>query len=194
MDNISKILDAIFEDGKAEAEKIQASGDKKAEEILNLYKEEAAAEQDVIMKKALQETKEIARRSISQAGIESRSIKLNAKRQALKKAFDLALEKLVQLSEKEKQELYKALIGACSGTHHVTLILNKKDKKAFGKKLVQAAEKAYHINLSLSHIEGDFPGGLMLLEGGAEINCTFEVLVEEARKENESKIAEMLFA
>lgn len=194
MDNISKILDAISAESKAEADKILAAGAKSAEEVLKLYREEASMEEESILKKARKEADEILQRGASQAGITSRNIRLTAKRQALEETFSLALEKMAQLPDKEKQDLYVKLIGAYTGGKEVIVQFNQTDSKALGKKVAQKAEKNYGIQVTVDGEAGDFSGGLILREGEIETNCTFEVMVEDTKKEKESEIAAALFA
>lgn len=194
MDNISKILDAIREEGQQEADKVTAAGQKNVEEIAKLYNEEAGIEKDAILKKARKEAEEIAQRGISQAGIESRNTKLTARRTALEKTFEMAAAKLARLPEKEKMDIYKKLIGTYSGSKAVTVVLNGDDKNALGKELTSQAAKAYDMKVELAQKSGDFLGGLIIQEGEVETNCTFEVLISDRKKETESEVAAMLFA
>lgn len=194
MNNISKILDAVSAEGKAEADKILENGEKNAQEVLKLYREEASIEEAAILKKAQKEADEITQRSVSQAGITSRNIKLTARREALEKTFSKALEKLTQLPESEKQNLYSRFIGAYSAGKKVTVVLNRQDNRAFGKKLVQKVSQDHGITVKIDKEDGDFSGGFILREGEVETNCTFEVIVKDAKKEKESEIAAMLFA
>lgn len=87
MESISKILDAITAEGEAEAEKILENGRKSAEEAFKLYEKEARMDEDDIFEKAEQRAREIQQRSLSQAGIESRNIKLSARRNALEQTL-----------------------------------------------------------------------------------------------------------
>lgn len=194
MNNISKILDAVAAEGKAEAEKILEIGKKNAQEVLKLYREEASIEEAAILKKAQKEADEITQRSVSQAGIASRNIKLTARREALERTFSTALEKLSQLPEAGKQKLYSTFIEAYSAGTEVTVVLNKRDNRAFGKKLVQKVNQEHGITVKIDKEDGDFSGGFILREGEVETNCTFEVIVKDAKKEKESEIAAMLFA
>lgn len=194
MDNISKILEAIRADGQTEASKITAAGKKNADEVMKLYSEEAGIEEEAILKKAHKEADEITQRGVSQAGIESRNIKLMARRQALEKSFELAKEKLSALPEKEKLAMYVKLVGKYSGTKDATVVLNESDKKAFGKKLASEASKKHDLKVNLAQETGDFLGGLIIQEGEIETNCTFEVLINDTKKETESEVAAMLFA
>lgn len=112
----------------------------------------------------------------------------------MEETFSLALEKMAQLSDKEKQDLYAKLIGAYAGGKEVTVQLNQADGKVLGKKLAHKAEKAYGIQVTVDSEAGDFLGGLILREGEIETNCTFEVMIKDTKKEKESEIAAALFA
>lgn len=189
MDSISKILDAITAEGDAEAEKILENGKKNAEEAFKLYEKEARIDEDDIFEKAEQRAKEIQQRSLSQAGIESRNIKLSARREAIEQVFSLAGEKLAGMEPKKKKALYEKLISKFSTSQKVTVQLNEQDSGEFGKKL-----KVEGVNISLDKKHGDFSGGLVIKEQSLETNCTFEVMIENAKKDMESEIAAMLFA
>lgn len=189
MDSISKILDAITAEASAEAEKILENGKKSAEEAFKLYEKEARIDEDDIFEKAEQRAKEIQQRSLSQAGIESRNIKLSARRKALEQAFALAEEKLTAMEPKKKKALYEKLISKFSTSQEVRVQLNQQDSAAFGKKL-----KVEGVNIDLDQEHGDFSGGLVIKEQSLETNCTFQVMIENAKKDMESEIAAMLFA
>ena len=48
--------------------------------------------------------------------------------------------------------------------------------------------------MNLDTKPGTFSGGLIIKEGSVETNCTFEVMIETAKKEMEAEIAAMLFS
>ena len=50
------------------------------------------------------------------------------------------------------------------------------------------------MNIIIDDNAGSFAGGLIIKEKDTEINCTFEVIIENAKKEMESEIASMLFS
>lgn len=189
MEPISKILDAIADEAKAEADKIIESGKKNAEETFRLYEKEARIDEDSIFEKAERKAQEIQQRSLSQAGIESRNIKLSARRKALEQTFAMAAEKLVNTAPDKKKALYERLISQFSSSDKVVVQLSQKDRSDFGKKL-----KVKGIQISLDEEDGSFSGGLVIKEQDLETNCTFEVMIEKAKQEMESEIAAMLFA
>lgn len=188
MESISKILKAISAEGRSSAEKIIENGRNSAEKLTAAYDREARIAADKILDKAQKTVGEIQHRSISQAGIEGRNIKLLARRNALEQAFEQAGEKLALLSKEQKTEMYEKLIRRYSSGKSVIVQLNTGDKKILGGKL-----KTDGIKISIDDETGDFSGGLIIKEGDIETNCTLEVIMKNAKTEMESEIAAMLF-
>ena len=54
--------------------------------------------------------------------------------------------------------------------------------------------KADGIKVRVDDEAGSFSGGLIIREKDIETNCTFEVILEAARKEMETEIAAVLFS
>ena len=189
MESISKILDAISAQSLAETDKIMESSRQEAEELQKLYEKEALKTRDNILSKANIEADGIRQRNPSQAGIESRNILLSARREAIEKVFAKAAERLASMPDTEKKSLYEKLISRYSGSDEVIVQLNSNDKDKLGRKI-----KPDGVKITIDKETGDFSGGLIIKEKTTETNCTFDVMVENAKKEMVSEVAAMLFS
>ena len=189
MESISKILDAISAQSLAETDKIMESSRQEAEELQKLYEKEALKARDNILSKANAEADGIRQRNLSQAGIESRNLLLSARREAIDKVFAKAAERLASMPDTEKKALYEKLISRYSGSDEVIVQLNSNDKDKLGRKI-----KPDGVKMTIDKENGDFSGGLIIKEKTTETNCTFEVMVENAKKEMVSEVAAMLFS
>ena len=189
MESISKILDAISAQSLAETDKIMESSRQEAEELQKLYEKEALKTRDNILSKANIEADGIRQRNLSQAGIESRNILLSARREAIEKVFAKAAERLASMPDTEKKSLYEKLISRYSGSDEVIVQLNSNDKDKLGRKI-----KPDGVKITIEKETGDFSGGLIIKEKTTETNCTFDVMVENAKKEMVSEVAAMLFS
>lgn len=189
MESISKILDAISAQSLAETDKIMESSRQEAEELQKLYEKEALKTRDNILSKANIEADGIRQRNLSQAGIESRNILLSARREAIEKVFEKAASRLASMSDTDKKNLYEKLIGKYSSSDAVIIQLNGQDKDSLGKKI-----KPDGVKITIDKETGDFSGGLIIKEKTTETNCTFDVMVENAKKEMVSEVAAMLFS
>lgn len=189
MESISKILDAISAQSLAETDKIMESSRQEAEELQKLYEKEALKARDNILSKANAEADGIRQRNLSQAGIESRNLLLSARREAIEKVFAKVAERLASMPDTEKKALYEKLISRYSGSDEVIVQLNSNDKDKLGRKI-----KPDGVKMTIDKENGDFSGGLIIKEKTTETNCTFEVMVENAKKEMVSEVAAMLFS
>ena len=176
MESISKILDAISAQSLAETDKIMESSRQEAEELQKLYEKEALKARDNILSKANAEADGIRQRNLSQAGIESRNLLLSARREAIEKVFAKAAERLASMPDTEKKSLYEKLISRYSGSDEVIVQLNSNDKDKLGRKIKPDGVK------------------MTIKKKTTETNCTFEVMVENAKKEMVSEVAAMLFS
>lgn len=187
--NIEKIIGAIIGEAREEGERIRQNGKKSVEEIRKLYKKEAQMDREEIMGKAEREVREIQQRSLSQMGMETRNVRLSTKRKLMESVFAQAEERLMGFSDQQRKELYEKLIKRYSSSHQVTVQLNRRDKEAFvGKLQVPGMVIRYDEEI------GSFSGGVIIKEGDVEVGCTFEALVAEAKRAEETKVAEMLFS
>lgn len=189
MESISKILDAISAQSLAETDKIMESSRQEAGELQKLYEKEALKARDNILSKANAEADGIRQRNLSQAGIESRNLLLSARREAIEKVFAKAAERLASMPDTDKKALYEKLISRYSGSDEVIVQLNSNDKDKLGRKI-----KPDGVKITIDKENGDFSGGLIIKEKTTETNCTFDVMVENAKKEMVSEVAAMLFS
>ena len=112
----------------------------------------------------------------------------------LSKAYDLALEKLVNLPDKEYVNLLADLAVKASSTGREAVIFSQKDRARYGKAVVtKANEKLGDGHLTMSEQSRPIQGGLILSDGDVEVNCTFETLVRLQRGEMDREVAKVLF-
>ena len=128
------------------------------------------------------------------AQLECRKLELSATQEMLAKAYDAALEQLLNLPDQEYTALLADLAVKASSTGREAVILSQKDRTRFGKQVVtQANEKLKDGGLTLSGETRPIQGGLVLSDGDVEVNCTFETLVRLQRGAMDREIAALLF-
>ncbi len=199
MNGIEKITQRIAGDAKQEAEAIVNQAKAEANEILARYQAQAQRETEETLAKGKAQADARRSRLNSAAEMTARQKNLAVKQEMLDKAFDLALEKLCSLPEKEYVELLAQLTVKASSTGREQLILSKTDRARYGVKVATKAnsllEKAGKTaRLTLSQESREFRGGLLLADGDVEVNCTFETLVRLTRNSASGEVAKVLFA
>ena len=194
MNGIDKITGRISEDAQREIDAIQAQASQQAGEITARYQAQAQRESGEIVERGRRNADERVERLASVAQLEARKMELAAKQEMIAKAFDLAMEQLLDLPESEYVALLASLAAKASVTGKETVILSQKDRTRYGKQVVtQANEKLGGAHLTLSEQSRPIKGGLILADGDVEVNCTFETLVRLQKGALEQQVAQVLF-
>ena len=194
MQGIDKITGRIAEDAAREADAILADARRQADEIAARYDQQAQRESESILARGRRNADERVERLASVAQLDARKLELAAKQEMLSKAYDLALEKLLNLPDKEYVDLLADLAVKASSTGREAVIFSQKDRTRYGKQVVtQANEKLGDGHLTMSEQTRPIKGGLILSDGDVEVNCTFETLVRLQRGEMDREVAKVLF-
>ncbi|MBM6925675.1 V-type ATP synthase subunit E [Pseudoflavonifractor phocaeensis] len=194
MDGIEKITGRIAADGAQEAQAILDEARAQAEAITARYEAQAQRESEEILARGRRNADERVERLASVAQLDARKLELAAKQEMLSKAYDLALEQLVNLPDKEYVKLLADLAVKASVTGKEAVIFSQKDRTRYGKQVVtQANERLKDGHLTMSEQSRPIQGGLILSDGDVEVNCTFETLVRLQRGEMDREVAKVLF-
>ena len=194
MDGIEKITGRIAADAGREIDDINAEARRQADEITARYEAQAQRESEEIISRGRRNADERVERLASVAQLDARKLELAAKQEMPSKAYDLALEKPVNLPDKEYVNLLAALAVKAPSTGREAVIFSQKDRARYGKAVVtQANEKLGDGRLTMSEQSRPIQGGLILSDGDVEVNCTFETLVRLQRGEMDREVAKVLF-
>ena len=194
MDGIEKITGRIAEDVGREIDELTAEARRQADEIAARYDAQAKRESEDILARGRRHADERVERLASVAQLECRKLELAAKQEMLSRAYDKALEQLLNLPEQEYTALLADLAVKAAVTGREAVILSQKDRTRYGKQVVTAAnERLNGGRLTLSEQTRPIKGGLILSDGDVEVNCTFETLVRLQRSQLERDVAKVLF-
>ena len=194
MDGIEQITGRIAQDAGREIDGILADARRQADEIAARYEAQAQRESEEIVARGRRTADERVERLASVAQLAARKLALAATQEMLSKAYDLALEKLLNLPDKEYVDLLADLAVKASSTGREAVIFSQKDRTRYGKQVVtQANEKLGAGHLTMSEQTRPIKGGLILSDGDVEVNCTFETLVRLQRGEMDREVAKVLF-
>ena len=101
MSNLENLTQKIIEDGEKEVDAIKEVSANNNEKILNSKIREANEKKDQILERANRDAKMSRERIISEAKLSARDQKLKAKRQVLDRVFNLAIENLKNINERD---------------------------------------------------------------------------------------------
>lgn len=142
MEGIEKITAKIAQDAQSDVDKMMAETNEKVQAIQAAAQAQAQAEAADIVEKGRAAAGERLERLSSAAQMERRKLELASKQEVLGEAFDLALEKLCTLPEKEYIDLLTKLALEASTSGKEQLIFSQKDRARVGKQVVLAANDA----------------------------------------------------
>ena len=142
MEGIEKITARIAQDARTEIEALAAQTEEKAAGILNSAQAQAQEEANEIVERGRSAAGERLERLSSAAQMERRKLELAAKQEVLGEAFELALEKLCAMPEKEYIALLTKLALQASSSGKEQLIFSPKDRTRVGKQVVVAVNDA----------------------------------------------------
>lgn len=142
MEGIEKITTKISQDAQAEISRLMAETDEKVQTLRQDAQAQAQQEANDIVEKGRMAAAERLERLGSAAQMERRKLELASKQEVLGEAFDLALEKLCALPEKEYVSLLTKLALEASTSGREQIIFSQKDRNKVGKQVVMAVNEA----------------------------------------------------
>lgn len=141
MNGIEKITGRINEDVQKEIDEINANAQQEAEEIRVKYMRLADKEGDELLARGRKNADERVERLGSVAQLEARKLTLSAKQEMLEKAFQKALDDLLNLPEAEYVSLLANLAVKAARSGREKVILSQKDRTRYGKLAVTQANE-----------------------------------------------------
>jgi len=195
MTNISNLTSKILEEAEAKKEVIISDAEKEKDKILTKKKEEAKVAEKIIIEKAEIEAVSRKERIISSAKLEARNEKLKAKQEVISEIFEISIENLCNISEKEFKEFVRLTILNSNIVGEQKLILNDTSKKIIDGNFLLEINKELKskATVTLSEETRNFKGGFVLEKDGIEINNTFEALVNSLKDDLNQEVARVLF-
>lgn len=198
MNGIEKITGQIDADIKKEIDALIAGARDEADAVATRYEELAQKEAAAIVERGRKSAAEREDRLVSVARLEAKKQVLSAKQEMVQKAFDAALEQLLNLPEEQYIKFLAQLAVSASTTGHEKVALSQKDRTRIGKQVVTQAnamleKKGSGAALTLAEETRPIKGGLVVLGDRIEVNCSFETLVRLQQESMTGEVAQELF-
>lgn len=192
MAGVQSIVDQIINDAKKQADAIAETARKQIAENEQKTERQIAAETADIIKQAELDCREEERRAHAIADLESRKSALREKRRVIGEAFALAEKKILGLPGSEYEAFLFTLLKK-SGAEGGTVWSSPKDSRFFTDAFIERAKKEISPRLSLGGVRDSVATGFVLVSGDAEINCTVDFVLKQAREDLEGDVARILF-
>lgn len=189
--SIENITQKILSEAKESAAAAVAEAQKQGQELIDKAQADAAQLQKRAQQQAEEEHDVILQRRISVAELEARKMRLAAKQVVIARSFEIATERLANLSESEYIAfLVDGISQAAENGSEV--LLNARDHDAVGKKVI-ALVRAMGKDVTLSDETIHAKGGFILRCGAVELNATVETMIGAVREEVTPEVVQALF-
>ncbi len=195
--NAQAILVKIEQDAAENADRILREARAKADELLAASGAKIEGLRGALLKQAEKDGAELEQRMQRMAELEDRKLLLGQKRKLIDRAFELAYAKLLAAPAAERRAFFLRQVTAGAAGHE-TLAVGETACDWFDDGFLadanrSLAEKGKPGALTLAAKRVPGCAGVVLTTRGAEVRCTFEALIEEARAGLEQQVADTLF-
>jgi len=184
---LDDIKQAILDEAKKEASKIENEGEKKISEVTNQWQDKLEEKKAEILSEAkLKATKKLQQASF-EIKAQSQTEALKAKQKVIDKTYKQVLDKLSNLDEKEYVDLIVKLIKVLPDPEGE--IISAKGKFTELKKAIEKSGKEY--NVGHDGVSGG--GGFIFKSQSIDIDNTFSTLVNNLKEETSLEVSKILF-
>ncbi len=198
MKGIEKISAHIEADAKAAAQSVLDAAQAKVNQIKADFDQKVKTVYETKIADGKKEIDGKVDNAARLGNMEAKKSVLAAKQEMVSKAFDRAQEMIIDLPAAKYEAFLTKLVVESANTGKEQVVFNERDKSKHAKKVVDAANKQLSANgmeggLTVADRTADIAGGVLLSEGGIEVNSTLELLMDVCRTEMSSQVAEVLF-
>ena len=196
--NAQAILIKIEEDAQETAARLSNDAKAKAEELKTASREKIEGMHKAILAQAQKDSAELEQRMLRMAELDARKALLTQKRALIDKAFTLAAQMLEAMPAAEKRTFFIAQVVQ-NARGHETVVIGETDANWFDDRFLAYANAALALAgkpAALTLAAERQPGftGLTLNANGAQLRCTLDALLDEARTQMEQQVADQLFS
>ncbi len=192
-----QVIEKILSDARAEADRITAEArqreDAEQSELDKKLKEYKGQTSELVTQKAADEKAHI----LAAARMEIAKALLAEKRAILDEIFDQVRNQLGSLSDDDYRALMTKLMLQAAETGEEEILIDKGDKR-INQELIAEVNRGFTPAgkgaLKLSQEKLAIQGGFILRRGKVKTNVSFDVLLDQARKEMEIELAKEMFA
>jgi V/A-type H+-transporting ATPase subunit E len=199
MNGIQKIIERIEADAAAERADLTAEAEARCAEIEAKYAQTAQAEYQKVITNGEKTAGQRLERRASVAAIEAKKQVLTTKQEMVQAAFERAVQLLAELPDEQYTALLAGLASAASRTGIEILAFSARDAAKVGEAVKDAANASLQragkaANLTVSPATRNIRGGVIVVNGDIETNCSLDALVSMQRNALSGKVAETLFS
>ena len=198
MNGIDRITDRIEADAREQAKAIIAEAEAKCAEIRKENEKKAQERYLELIRNGTKDCESGLERRKSAAEMDAKKSVLALKQDCVAEAFDMAKRRLADMPEDSYVGFLASLAASAAADGSGEIVLSARDRERCGKAVLERANAALAAKgltpaLTLAADSREISGGLILRQGGVEVNCSSEALVEALKGPMTADVARTLF-
>lgn len=198
MNGIDRITDRIEADAREQAKAIIAEAEAKCAEIRKENEKKAQERYLQLIRNGTKDCESGLERRKSAAEMDAKKSVLALKQDCVAEAFDMAKRRLADMPEDSYVGFLASLAASAAADGSGEIVLSARDRERCGKAVFERANAALAAKgltpaLTLAADSREISGGLILRQGGVEVNCSIEALVEALKGPMTADVARTLF-
>ena len=198
MNGIDRITDRIEADAREQAKAIIAEAEAECAEIRKENEKKAQERYLELIRNGTKDCESGLERRKSAAEMDAKKSVLALKQDCVAEAFDMAKRRLADMPEDSYVGFLASLAASAAADGSGEIVLSARDRERCGKAVLERANAALAAKgltpaLTLAADSREISGGLILRQGGVEVNCSIEALVEALKGPMTADVARTLF-
>ena len=190
---LADIKAKIKADSQAQIKAIEAENDEKVREISRKVNAEIKTVQDSYAARLAKEEPEVLRRREIVAELDAKRIDLGIRQRLVGEAFDSSLKQMVEMPPDKYVKFADKLMAQAVVTGHEVVFVGKNEKH-LDQRWLDGYNASHNTSLTLSSEKLPIAGGFILRNDRIDTNCSWDMLLADARADIETEVVKRLFA
>ena len=190
---LADIKAKIKAESQAQIKALEAENDEKVREISRRVNAEIKAVQDAYAARLAKEEPEVLRRREIVAELDAKRVDLGVRQRLVTEAFEASLKQMVEMAPDKYVKFADRLMAAAVVTGHEVVFVGKNEKH-LDQRWLDGYNASHSTSLTLSPERLPISGGFVLRNDRIDTNCSWDMLIEDARADIETEVVKRLFA
>ena len=190
---LADIKAKIKADSQAQIKAIEAENDEKVREISRKVNAEIKTVQDSYAARLAKEEPEVLRRREIVAELDAKRVDLGTRQRLVGEAFAASLKQMVEMVPDKYVKFADKLMAQAVKTGHEVVFVGKNEKH-LDQRWLDGYNASHNTSLTLAGEKLNISGGFILRNDRIDTNCSWDMLLADARADIETEVVKRLFA
>ena len=190
---LADIKAKIKADSQAQIKALEAENDAKVREISRKVNAEIKAVQDSYAARLAKEEPEVLKRREIVAELDAKRVDLGVRQRLMSEAFAASLKQMVEMNPDKYVKFADKLMAQAVTTGHEVVYVGKNERH-LDQRWLDGYNASHQTSLTLSPERLPIAGGFILRNDKIDTNCSWEMLIADARADIESEVVKRLFS